>query len=235
MRRLPLLVAALAVAAPACTRAHLPGPTPLTLTVLAFGDSITEGQNGDPPPGTCGQLLCVDVPNAYPTLLLSRLTSAYTGTISVVNAGRGGEPAIGQGEARLPVEIAATRPNALTLLDGTNDAIGGQSPAAIATALRNMIRSARSAGVTYVLVSTLLPQRPGGTPPRGTAAAAIPGINDAIRPMVASEGAILVDAYAAFVGHETTYLANDGLHVTPSGNQVLAQLFFTALSGAAGR
>jgi lysophospholipase L1-like esterase len=229
-------VAALGVAATACERAHLPGPSPITLTILAFGDSITEGQNGDPPPGTCGQLLCVDVPNAYPTLLLSRLHTANPGsTITVVNAGRGGEPAIGLGEARLPMEIAAARPNALTLLDGTNDAIGGQTPAAIAQALRNMIRSARTAGVTHVVVSTLLPQRPGGTPPRGTAAAAIPGINDAIRPMVTSEGAILVDAYASFVGHETTYLANDGLHVTPTGNQVLSQLFFQALSQALNR
>ena len=228
-----LLVAALGLAASACERAHLPGPTPLTLTVLAFGDSITEGQNGDPPPGACGQLLCVDVPNAYPTLLLSRLNTSYPGgEITVVNAGRGGEPAIGLGEARLPVEIAAAHPQALTLLDGANDAIGGQSPAAIATALRNMIRSARSAGVAHIAVSTLLPQRPGGTPPRGTAAAAIPGINDAIRPMVTSEGAILVDAYAAFVGRETTYLANDGLHVTPAGNQVLSQLFFQALAQA---
>ena len=228
-----LLFVALSIAAAGCERAHIPGPTPLTLTVLAFGDSITEGQNGDPPPGACGQLLCVDVPNSYPTQLLSRLTAAYAGgEITVVNAGRGGESAIGLGEARLPVEIAAAHPQALTLLDGTNDAIGGQSPAAIATALRNMIRSARTAGVVHIAVSTLLPQRPGGTPPRGTAAAAIPGINDAIRPMITSEGAILVDAYAVFVGHETTYLGNDGLHVTPAGNQILSQLFFQALSQA---
>ena len=121
------------------------------------------------------------------------LTGAAGGNITVVNAGRGGEPAIGQGETRLPVELAATQPNALALLHGTNDAIGGQSPSAIAGAVRNMIRSARSAGVTYVLVSTLLPQRPGGTPPRGTASAAIPGINDAIRPMVASVSFVMSD------------------------------------------
>lgn len=234
--RLALLLAAAGIAGAACDRAHVPGPSPLTITVLAFGDSITEGQNGDPPAGLCGQLLCVDVPNAYPTLLASRLQTAYVGgTITMVNAGRGGEPAIGQGETRLPAEIASSHPGALTLLHGTNDAIGGQSPAAITQALRNMIRSARSSGVTYVVVSTLLPQRPGGNPPRGTAAAAIPGINDAIRPMVTAEGAVLVDAYASFVGHETTYLASDGLHVTPGGNQVLSQLFFQGLSQALGR
>jgi lysophospholipase L1-like esterase len=234
--RTVLLLAALAGATAACERAHGAAPSAITLTVLAFGDSITEGQNGDPPPGACGQLLCVDLPNAYPTLLLSRLETTYTGSaITVVNAGRGGEPAIAQGEARLPAELSAANPDALALLHGTNDAIGGQTPAAIAQALRNMIRTARSQGVTHIIVSTLLPQRPGGTPPRGTAAAAIPGINDAIRPMVTNEGAILVDAYASFVGHETTYLANDGLHVTPAGNQVLSQLFFQALIQALNR
>ena len=50
--------------------------------------------------------------------------------------------------------------------------------------------------------------------------------------MVTSEGATLVDAYSAFLGHETTYLANDGLHVTPTGNQVLAQTFFNAMRSA---
>ena len=40
------------------------------------------------------------------------------------------------------------------------------------------------------------------------------------------------DRNGVFVGHETTYLANDGLHVTPAGNQILSQLFFQALSQA---
>jgi lysophospholipase L1-like esterase len=177
-------------------------------------------------------LLCVDVPHAYPTVLGAMLESSYPqSTTSVFNAGLGGEPAAGQGEARLPTVLAAQNPQVLLLLDGTNDLLGGQAAAipTIVNALRNMIHSARSMGVQYIFVSTLLPQRPGGTPPRGTASAFVAQANDAIRPMVTSEGAALVDAYVAFLGHETTYLANDGLHVTPTGNQVLAQTFFNAM------
>jgi lysophospholipase L1-like esterase len=233
----PLAVlSAMLVLVGACDRAHLPRPSPpFSLTVLAFGDSITEGQNGDPPPGLCGQLQCIDLPNAYPTLLAGRLEEAYpTSPITVVNAGRGGEPAIGVGEARLPMELAAHQPDALLLLMGTND-LGPATPAEIASALRRMIITARNAGVTHILVSTLLPQRPGGTPPRGGSFEKVAPANEAIRPMVAAQGAILVDAYAAFAGNEALYLANDGLHVTPLGNHVLANLFFNGLQAALGQ
>ncbi len=203
--------------------------------MLAFGDSITEGQNGDPPPGLCGQLLCIDVPNAYPTILAGLLEDAYpSAVITVVNAGRGGEPAIDVGEARLPIDLAAHRPDVLLLLMGTND-LGPATPAEIAAALRRMILSARSAGVPHILVSTLLPQRPGGTPPRGESFEKVAPANDAIRPMVTFQGAVLVDAHAAFVGQETVLLANDGLHVTPQGNVVLANLFFHALQAVLGQ
>ena len=233
MARVPLLSLTLMVIVTpsACTRAHVLRPSPFTLDIVAFGDSITEGQNGDAPPGLCGQLLCIDVPNAYPTVLAGNLADGYPhGTIDVVNAGLGGEPAIGAGESRLPGVLATHSPQALLLLHGTNDLLANRPPADIATAIRNMIRTARSSGVTYVFVGTLLPQRAGGTPPRGTAGALVVPANNAIRPVVAAEGAILVDTYGAFVGNETTYLANDGLHVTPTGNRVIASLFFALLS-----
>ena len=231
IRRVLLLLSGTLIAVSlACTRAHILKPSPFTMTIVAFGDSITEGQNGDPPPGLCGQLLCVDVPHAYPTVLNSKLDIGYPqGTITVVNAGLGAEPAIGAGEARLPGVLAAYHPDVLLLLHGTNDLLSQRTPTEISTALANMIRTARAAGVTYIFVGTLLPQRAGGTPPRGTAGALVVPTNNAIRPMVASEGAILVDTYAPFAGQETTYLGNDGLHVTPLGNQTLAQWFYTAL------
>ena len=216
----------------ACDRVSS-GPTPLLIKILAFGDSITEGQNGNPPAGPCGQLLCIDLPNAYPTVLIGLLDDAFRRrSFAIVNAGIGGEPAVGIGEARLPHALASYSPEILLLLHGTNDLLGGQSPANISNALRNMIRTAKTQGVPHIFVSTLLPQRPGGTPPRGTASAFVVPANNAIKPMIASEGAVLVDGYAAFVGHESTYLANDGLHLTPLGNEVLAELFFQAIDAA---
>ena len=205
----------------AACEVHSPKPSPFTLHTVAFGDSITEGQNGDAPPGLCGQLLCVDVPHAYPTVLGVMLESSYPeSTTSVFNAGLGGEPAVGQGEARLPTVLSAQHPQALLLLDGTNDLLGGQ-----AAAIPNLVDRAEKHdphGALRWACSTFSSARSCRSGRverrrRGTAAAFVAQANDAIRPMVTSEGAALVDAYTAFVGHETTYLANDGLHVTPTG------------------
>ena len=53
--------------------------------------------------------------------------------------------------------------------------------------------------------------------------------NFQIRQMAAVEGAVLVDAYDAFFGKEAVLIMSDGLHLTPAGNEVLAQTFYTAI------
>ena len=50
--------------------------------------------------------------------------------------------------------------------------------------------------------------------------------------MVRREGAILVDAYPQFLGHEAEYVDIDGLHSRPAGNDVLAHIFFSAIKTA---
>jgi lysophospholipase L1-like esterase len=47
--------------------------------------------------------------------------------------------------------------------------------------------------------------------------------------MVAAEGAVLVDSYGKFVGHEAEYVNVDGLHLRPAGYQALADSFFAAI------
>ena len=44
-----------------------------------------------------------------------------------------------------------------------------------------------------------------------------------------SEGAVLVDSHAAFLGHEAEYVNVDGLHLRPAGYQALADTFFAAI------
>ena len=53
--------------------------------------------------------------------------------------------------------------------------------------------------------------------------------NDGIRQMAAAEGAVLVDSYSAFLGHEAEYVNADGLHLRPAGYQAIADTFFAAI------
>ncbi len=203
---------------------------------VTFGDSMTEGQNGqDPGGGECPTgLFCIDTPHSYPTDLKALLSSRYpVQSFEVINEGVGGERA-SAGVNRLPGVLTADRPDVLVLLQGIND-LNGDGAAAVPVvldALRTDIRNARAAGVQYVFVSTLLPERPGGSPPRGEVPELVAPANDLIRPMVTSEGAVLVDGYAAFgatPNYLTTLINTDGLHLTPAGNQVLAQAFYDAI------
>ena len=89
-------------------------------TFLALGDSITAGENGNPPfqdqvPCTSTVMSAsrmarpqfIDIPNAYPTKLLAMLVQRYTSqTLTVVNCGVRGETTA-QGLSRLPGLLAA--------------------------------------------------------------------------------------------------------------------------------
>jgi lysophospholipase L1-like esterase len=54
--------------------------------------------------------------------------------------------------------------------------------------------------------------------------------NDAIRAMVAAEGAILVDLFQAFGGTaDPLLISSDGLHPTTAGNEKIARTFYEAI------
>ena len=94
------------------------------------------------------------------------------------------------------------------------------------------IRVARtpSYGIKYILVSTLTPPGPyvAGSD-RRIAADAIVRTNTQLAQAVRAEGAILVDSYALFIGHESAYVDDDGLHLRPAGYQAVAEAFFAAI------
>jgi lysophospholipase L1-like esterase len=206
---------------------------------VAFGDSFTEGQNGQP--GLRGERF-VDVPNAYPTKLQFMLNAEYPGQgIVVSNQGVGGEP-VDRGRLRLPGVLAREQGGALLLLEGYNDLLNSCKPqdansaqcAAtindVVAGLRKMIQIGKvtSYGIKYIFVSTLTP--PGrylAGDDRRIAGQAIVQTNTKLAAMVRDEGAVLVDPYPAFVGHEE-YVDQDGLHLRPAGYQVLADTFFAA-------
>ena len=218
--------------------------TPLLLDVtrfIAFGDSLTEGENG-----RFGRSLYpfIDFPNVYPKKLEDRLNAEYPDQgIVVLNRGTSGDP-VERSVQKLPGVLEADHAGALLLLDGYNNLLADCPPGHGDTAactrkindvvagLRDCIRIAQISayGIKYVFVSTLTP--PGqvtGPRDRRIAAEAIVRANAGLAAMVQAEGAVLVDTYGRFVGHEAEYVDQDGLHLRPAGYEALAASFFDAI------
>jgi lysophospholipase L1-like esterase len=221
-------------------RVTLSAPVLSVTKYLAFGDSVTEGQNGR----IAFEAALVDVANAYPTRLQALFDASYPRQgIVVLNRGVGGER-IEDGKMRLMGVVAQERPGAVLIIDGYNNLLSqcrasiGLTSACSATidfvagTLRECVRTARGANTQYVFVGTLTPPGPfrGGTD-RRIAASAIAQLNARIRQQIPGEGAVVVDIHPLFLGHESEYVAPDGLHLEAAGNQVVADAFFLAIKG----
>ena len=223
-----------------CTFNVTVAPTrPDASIVVAFGDSTTEGQNGRT---SAFGTRVVDVPNAYPTQLQILLDAAFPSPrILVLNRGVGGEP-VETGLLRLPGQLDADRPDTLLLLDGYNNllnncgfSVGVTSNCLstinfVASTLGQMVQTGRQKGARHVFLSTLTPPGPlAGPTDRRIAPDAIVRINSLLPGVAGANGAVLVDAYASFVGHEAEYVDQDGLHLRPAGYLVIADLFYAAI------
>lgn len=200
----------------------------------AFGDSITWGTAS--PTGAAFHrpgLFAFPVPPpsySYPSQLQSLFGVQYQGqTLSISNEGWPGE-AIGDGLTRIPDAIAATNPEVLLLLDGANDLLGDPSSATtvyIASKLRDIVRAAkaRQPGL-QVFLATFPPQTRGTIPyDRGAGRNFVPELNQRIAAVAVSEGATLVDLYAAFPPDLRPYIGGDGLHPTEQGFTLIAHAF----------
>ena len=203
-----------------------PPPPPPVLgvtSVLAFGDSMTEGTVSPSLPLTA---LDAGKPESYPFKLQTLLTSRYTSqTITVLNAGKAGERA-SDGRGRLWSNLRDTSPQVLLLMDGANDLLAGASVGATVNAMEDMVRDARGRGV-QVLVLNLPPERASGR--RGGAAAAVPLYNSTLAEMAAKKGARIVDVYGQF---DVALIGEDGLHPTEAGYARLAEIVAAALAAA---
>lgn len=189
------------------------GPPRLSATsFLAFGDSITLGF----------------VTDTYPGRLLAKLRQRFqTQNVGVFNEGLDGERASPGGQARLPLELNTFRPQVLLLIEGTNDLNGGAAGAGRAVeALTEMVRLAKGRGV-IVFLGTIPPQRPGAL--RAFTQPQVPGFNDSVRGIAQREGVTLVDVYAAMIG-DLSLIGPDDLHPNARGHEVMAQLFYDAIT-----
>lgn len=112
-----------------------PGLKPLAAgaTILAFGDSLTEGRGVGPA-------------QSYPSVLAD--LSGHT----VINGGVSGELSLG-GRARLPGLLAEHRPALVILLEGGNDILRGSGEGALKDNLAAMIEATQGSGAQVLLVA----------------------------------------------------------------------------------
>jgi lysophospholipase L1-like esterase len=209
-----------------------PQPVLSIQKVVAFGDSITAGENGE------GSLRLIDLNNSYPTQLLAMMQARYTTqSPQVHNCGIPGEKA-DEGASRIDRVLAFYNADVLLLLEGINNLTGnfGSDWPIVQNALAHDIAVARGRGMPGVFLSTLLPVFPGNCTGASTCRGAmidageIVNMNGVIKNLAAQQSVPLVDNYNSFLGHPE-YIDNDGLHPLPLGNQVLAKQFLAAIQG----
>lgn len=205
----------------------------LSLTkFVAFGDSITAGEDGTNP--SLFPLPTIIVATPYPQGLALQLLSRYpteASAITVMNRGNPGEQASSP-DALIRFSTVVLNDSigyqAVLLLEGANDLRVKSSVVTqgALTNLRAMIRAAKGRGIRPYL-ATLPPQGPTG--PRGDGAPYVVDFNVELRALAASEGVTVVDLYAAFGSATTGLIAADGLHPTQAGYLKAADAFFQTI------
>lgn len=236
----------------------LPPPRLPVSSFVAFGDSITWGEDGQNTASAfpSRQHVFVQLPQGqrYPDILQQELQARYRQQqVSVKNAGCPGEflnqlypPTFNDecfGEraddpsaVRRFVSIASLRQyDALLLLEGSNDADTGAGDSAVISgpgsapqSLRSIIEAAKSAGMR-VIVATIPPMVPPGADNRAKGYLVVPTYNDMVRGLATSEAVPLADVFAAFGADAPSLIGFDGLHPNPQGYQRIADTFFDAI------
>jgi lysophospholipase L1-like esterase len=204
---------------------------------LAFGDSMTAGEVTVPVGVVSGptagilnppSVKMILVPSAsYPTQLLSMLHSRFStqsATLAVTNSGVPGEYSF-QGVARFPGAMTSASPEVVLLLHGVNDLPFGNTDLP-AGSIQTMAAEGKRRGA-LVLLSTLMPGRPGGRNTQNVAL--VEELNAKIRVIAAAEGAVLVNLYDALLPEANTIIGTDGLHPTEAGYKRMADVFLAAI------
>lgn len=199
---------------------------------VAFGDSITAGEDGTIPT-VVPRGPTIIVPTPYPQGLGLALTSRYVSqaaSIVVFNAGKPGEAA---SEATTLTRFSSVLSGsggyqAVLIMEGSND-LSFKDNVVTQQALANirqMIRDAKARGVRPFL-ATVPPEVPGGY--RAGGAPYVAAYNTQLRSLAVSEGVTLIDVNQGFGTALTGLIADDGLHPTQAGYTKMADIFFQAL------
>lgn len=218
-----------------------PPPRVRLTRFLAFGDSITAGEDGNTTLTSLSleQSLRLNYPTVilsgrdYPTVLQGLLAARYTTQQpTVTNRGVSGEFAAATATlSRFTGLVASRSYDAVLLMEGANDICCGTggNPAGVPPAIANfrrMIAEARTRGVR-VFLATLPPANPSGR--RGEVRyQVVPILNAEIRTLATAEGVPLVDVFDAF-GGDFSLLSADGLHPNADGFARIASKFYDVL------
>jgi lysophospholipase L1-like esterase len=198
-------------------------------TYMAFGDSITEGNNypGDP---------------SYRAPLADKLRQHF-GRATVIGEGAGSSKS-NQGALRIDDVLNADQPAYTLILYGTNDYTQSEcnNVSKLATtcftipSLRDIILSAKGGGSLPVL-ATIPPVNEGfdfRAPPQRNAW--VSAANVEVRALAREQGVPLAEVEQAFLAvGDTSRLFVDALHPSAEGNELIASAFFAAIArGRAG-
>jgi lysophospholipase L1-like esterase len=209
-------------ATPKPTPTPTPTPTPLpftgSVTIVAFGDSITAGQGSSF--------------GGYPTILEQDLESAVGGTITVFNQGK---PGINSSEGVSLINKVLPNRGIVLIMLGTNDVVNpGECPIPFdchtLDNLKQMLDISRSRGVVPIL-ATIPPVNP-----QGREAASEPDVedlNNGIRALAMQEQVILAEVHDTMVlagGSDLSSLFSDGVHPNDEGYRVIAQAWLDAFA-----
>ena len=211
-----------------------PVPQLVKTSFLAFGDSLTEGKTTlvfhgavqvpprDPP--------VFNSSVSYVEQLYVQLAARYQDqTVTIIAEGFGGQTT-GEDKDRERAELDQFKPDAILLLEGTNDMLQFPDAPGIdsaAEALQRMVRDAKARGVRVFLAT--LPAINSHAPAyvnKPTAETAVPLLNARIRALAAAESVTLVDLYNVI---PTTELGSDGVHLKASGYKLMADEWFKAI------
>lgn len=205
--------------------------------ILAFGDSLTEGDatpdaylpffaepTSDPGPS-----------KSYPYKLLTLLSQRYPGQgIQVYNGGFGGRLVSADATGAPPRDLVefldAFHPDVMILMHGANDLNQADPDVHTIAEFVGMLVDQAQARGTRTLVSSLPPRVPGGRPARASHPELVVPFNAALAAMATGRGVPYLDAYSPIIPSLTgPDMAPDGLHLSQAGNDKLAGVYFTAL------
>ena len=217
-----------------------PPPDPLptlgsVTRIYAFGDSLTEGESkgqlfwGLHDHGTPG------ISTSYPFKLQVVLDAIYgDDKIHVYNGGRGGEKAgLSATRDRMVSEINQYDPHVVLFMHGVNDLNAGvQSGADDDEIVEDAINAVEELIEVAKVTGSPRPHLMVGSLPRQIATSKalsrhlIVPFNNSLADVAEEEKVTFVDIYKVI---SEALLMDDGLHITETGNQKIADTFYAAI------
>jgi acyl-CoA thioesterase I len=187
-----------------------------TNVYMAFGDSITRGDGSST--------------GGYPPRLQARL-SAYFGGAAVVAKGADATNSA-EGVERIRRQVIGQRPAYTLIMYGTNDWNAPQcqdNPSCETVGnLRTIVQTVK-AFRSLPVIATIAPTDPTQNPPGRNQWVA--DVNNLLRPMAASEGAVVADVFQAFMKQpDLSKLFSDHIHPNDAGYAVISDAFFEAIA-----